>query len=47
LYGELCSAVSLNDFFYAERWEHLADAEIANHFRECNLSNSLGSDLAA
>jgi hypothetical protein len=31
----------------AECWEHLADAEIANHFRECNLSNSLGSDLAA
>jgi hypothetical protein len=28
----------------AERWEHLADAEIASHFKECNTT-SLG-DLA-
>jgi hypothetical protein len=24
----------------AERWEHLAHAEIASHFRECNTSGS-------
>jgi hypothetical protein len=24
----------------AERWEHLADAEIASHFEECNSSSS-------
>ena len=28
----------------AERWEHLAHAEIASHFKECNSSSS--SDLA-
>jgi hypothetical protein len=28
----------------AERWEHLADAEIAAHFKECNATSS--SDLA-
>jgi hypothetical protein len=28
----------------AERWEHLAHAEIALHFKECNTSGS--SDLA-
>ncbi len=28
----------------AERWEHLADAEIASHFEECNTAGS--SDLA-
>jgi hypothetical protein len=28
----------------AERWEHLADAEIASHFRESNTASS--SDLA-
>ena len=28
----------------AERWDHLAHAEIASHFRECNTTNS--SDLA-
>jgi hypothetical protein len=28
----------------AERWEHLAHAEIASHFKECNNSGS--SDLA-
>lgn len=28
----------------AERWEHLAHAEIASHFRECNTSGS--SNLA-
>jgi hypothetical protein len=24
----------------AERWEHLAEAEVAEHFKECNASNS-------
>jgi hypothetical protein len=24
----------------AERWEHLAHAEIASHFKECNTSSS-------
>jgi len=24
----------------AERWEHLAEAEIASHFKECNTTNS-------
>jgi hypothetical protein len=24
----------------AERWEHLAHAEIASHFKECNSSDS-------
>jgi hypothetical protein len=28
----------------AERWEHLAEAEIASHFKECNTTSS--SDLA-
>jgi len=28
----------------AERWEHLAEAEIALHFKECNSTSS--SDLA-
>lgn len=30
----------------AERWEHLAHAEIASHFKECNASssNASGSD---
>lgn len=28
----------------AERWENLAEAEIASHFRECN--SSLSSELA-
>ena len=28
----------------AERWEHLAEVEIADHFSECNAASS--SDLA-
>ena len=24
----------------AERWEHLAEAEIADHFKDCNTINS-------
>ena len=24
----------------AERWEHLADAEIVSHFKECNTTSS-------
>jgi hypothetical protein len=28
----------------AERWEHLADAEIASYFEECNTTSS--SDMA-
>jgi hypothetical protein len=28
----------------AERWEHLAETEIASHFKECNTTSS--SDLA-
>jgi hypothetical protein len=28
----------------AEHWEHLADAEIASHFKKCNTTSS--SDLA-
>jgi hypothetical protein len=28
----------------AERWEHLAEAELAGHFTECNNTNS--SDVA-
>jgi hypothetical protein len=34
----------------AERWEHLADAEIADHFKDCNAPSASGqsvSDLAA
>lgn len=31
----------------AERWEHLAHAEIASHFQECNASSSNASDDAA
>jgi hypothetical protein len=31
----------------AERWEHLAETKIAAHFRECNQSSSLGSELDA
>ena len=31
----------------AERWEHLAETTIAAHFRECNQSDSLGSELDA
>jgi hypothetical protein len=27
----------------AERWEHLADAEIASHFEECNAAGSKAS----
>lgn len=27
----------------AERWEHLAHAEIASHFKECNASGSNAS----
>jgi hypothetical protein len=28
----------------AERWEHLADQELASHFKDCNTTSS--SDLA-
>jgi hypothetical protein len=24
----------------AERWEHLAEAEISDHFKDCNTTNS-------
>jgi hypothetical protein len=30
----------------AERWEHLAHAEIASHFKECNSSDSSDPALA-
>jgi hypothetical protein len=29
----------------AERWEHLADAEIASHFKECNATSSSDTDV--
>src|ERR1700712_1945685 len=28
----------------AERWEHLAEAELASHFQECNADGSLYSN---
>jgi hypothetical protein len=31
----------------AERWEDLAETEIAAHYKDCNLSSSLGSNLDA
>jgi hypothetical protein len=31
----------------AERWEHLAENQIAIHFKECNLSGPLGKDFDA
>ena len=34
----------------AERWEHLAEAEIADHFKECNAgtgSSDITSSVAA
>jgi hypothetical protein len=31
----------------AERWEDLAETEIAAHFRECNLSGPLESEPEA
>jgi hypothetical protein len=34
----------------AERWEHLADLAISDHFKECNATGASGqniSDLAA
>jgi hypothetical protein len=30
----------------AERWDHLAHAEIASHFRECNTTTTGSSDPA-
>jgi hypothetical protein len=29
----------------AQKWEHLADAEIASHFKECNITESKAPEL--
>ena len=30
----------------AERWEHLADGEISDHFNECNVTSASGQNVS-
>lgn len=36
-------ANSVKWFAEAQRWKHLADAEISSHFEECNTGRSTGA----
>jgi len=49
--GSLCRQLAVFDPIHswkylieAQKWEHRAEAEIASHFKECNIAGS--SDLA-